>query len=52
LPIRAPEREQELLEIIRQEAEVQRIDPDHVQSLFELVLAESRAIQEQMRNRD
>ena len=52
LPVRAPGREQELLEIIRQEAEVQGIDPNHVQSLFELVLAESRTIQERMRQSD
>ena len=36
-------------EIIRQEANIQGIDPDHVQQLFEVVLAESRSIQEQMR---
>jgi 3-deoxy-7-phosphoheptulonate synthase len=51
LPVRAPERERELLEIIRQEAEMQGISADHVQALFELVLDESRAIQERMRDR-
>ncbi len=49
LPVRAPERELELLEIIRQEAEIQGIRPDHVQQLFELVLEESRDVQERMR---
>lgn len=51
LPIRAPEREDELLAIIREEASIQGIDPRHVQALFELVLAESRAIQEAMRGK-
>lgn len=50
LPVRAPERERELLEIIRHEAELQGISADHVQALFEQVLDESRRIQEQMRD--
>lgn len=49
LPVRAPDREEELLEIIREEAEVQGIRPGHVNQLFELVLEESRAVQEAMR---
>jgi chorismate mutase-like protein len=49
LPVRAPERERELLDIIRQEAEIQGIRPDHVEALFALVLEESRLIQEAMR---
>ncbi len=49
LPVRAPERERELLDIIRQEAELQGIRPDHVEALFALVLEESRKIQEAMR---
>ncbi|GIU91356.1 MAG: hypothetical protein KatS3mg011_0262 [Acidimicrobiia bacterium] len=49
LPVRAPEREQELLEVIREEAVAQGLDPDHVSRLFELVLEESRRVQEEMR---
>lgn len=49
LPVRAPERERELLDIIRQEAEIHGIRPDHVEALFSLVLEESRTIQEAMR---
>lgn len=51
LPVRAPEREQELLEIIREEAEMQGISPDHVQQIFEAVLEESRRLQAEMRTR-
>ena len=49
LPIRAPQREDELLAIIRDEAELRGISPEHAQALFELVLAESRRVQEQLR---
>ncbi len=49
LPIRAPQREGELLAIIREEAELRGIDPRHAQALFELVLGESRRVQEEMR---
>ncbi len=50
LPIRAPQREEELLAIIRAEASMRGIRPEHVQQLFELVLEESRSIQEEMRS--
>ncbi len=50
LPIRAPEREEELLDIICEEAVSQGIGPQHVRGLFEAVLAESRRIQEDMRS--
>lgn len=49
LPIRAPEREEELLQIICEEAELQGIRSGHARSIFEMVLAESRSIQETMR---
>jgi chorismate mutase-like protein len=49
LPVRAPEREAELLAIIRQEAETQGISPDLVNALFEMVLEHSRRVQEEMR---
>lgn len=51
LPVRAPERERELLEVIREEAAAEGIDPDHAARLFELVLEESRRVQEEMRDR-
>lgn len=50
LPIFAPEREKELMEVIRKEAELSGIRPDHVEALFHLVLAESRAVQELRRD--
>jgi 3-deoxy-7-phosphoheptulonate synthase/chorismate mutase-like protein len=50
LPIFAPEREKELMGVIRKEAELCGIRPDHVEALFHLVLAESRAVQELRRD--
>lgn len=49
LPVHVPEREEELLAVIREEAVLRGVDPDHAQSLFELVLAESRRRQHVMR---
>lgn len=46
LPIFAPERERELMEVIRREAELCGLRPDHAEALFHLVLAESRSVQE------
>ena len=45
-----PEREKELMDVIRKEAELSGIRPDHVEALFHLVLAESRAVQELRRD--
>lgn len=50
LPIRAPQREGELLAIIREEATQRGVRPEHAQDLFELVLEESRSLQEKMRD--
>ena len=50
LPIFAPERERELMEVIRKEAELCGIRPDHVEALFHLVLAESRSVPEVRRD--
>ncbi len=50
LPVFAPERERELMEVIRKEAELCGIRPDHVEALFHLVLAESRSVQEVRRD--
>ena len=46
LAIFAPDRENELMAVIRKEAELSGIRPEHVEALFHLVLAESRSIQE------
>lgn len=51
MPVRAPIREAELLAVIREEADIQGIDPDHVEELFELVLAHSRRLQHQERTK-
>lgn len=49
LPVQIPGRESELLEVIRNEAVHLGVDARHVQALFELVLAESRRLQHEMR---
>jgi chorismate mutase-like protein len=50
LPIYIPDREAELLTIIEEEAARAGLDPGHVRSLFQLVLAESRRLQQLMRS--
>jgi len=52
LPVRSPDREEELLTVIMEEAGLQGIRPEHVREVFELVLAESRRTQEGMRKAD
>ncbi len=49
LPVHIPDREVELLEIIKQEAEHAGLESGHVQSVFEIVLRESRRLQYLMR---
>jgi chorismate mutase len=49
LPVHIPGREHELLDIIRDEAAHLGVDTDHVAALFEMVLAESRRLQHEMR---
>lgn len=49
LPVHIPGREAELLEIVKDEASHLGIDIEHVSTLFELVLAESRRLQHEMR---
>lgn len=51
LPIYMPERESELLAIIEHEAGNAGIDTGHVRALFQLVLAESRRLQQLLRAR-
>ncbi|HEY3427819.1 MAG TPA: chorismate mutase, partial [Acidimicrobiia bacterium] len=50
LPIYIPDRESELLTIIEEEAARAGIDPGHVRALFQLVLAESRRLQQLLRS--
>lgn len=50
LPVYVPERETELLDVIKLEAEHAGLAPAHVQTVFEMVLAESRRLQYLMRN--
>jgi 3-deoxy-7-phosphoheptulonate synthase/chorismate mutase-like protein len=50
LPIYIPDREAELLTIIEEEASRAGLDPGHVRSLFQLVLSESRRLQQLMRS--
>lgn len=52
LPVQAPDREAELLAVIREEALLQGLDQQHVQRLFEEVLAESRSAQHRERRSD
>ena len=47
--MRVPERERELLDIIRAEATVSGLDPDHVETVFNLILEQSRAAQRRER---
>jgi 3-deoxy-7-phosphoheptulonate synthase len=52
MPIYVPAREEELLEVIREEARMQGVDEGYVTSLFELVLANSRAAQRRERGEE
>ena len=49
LPVHIPDRESELLDLIKEEATHLGVDNAHVEALFELVLAESRRLQHEMR---
>ncbi|HEY7564674.1 MAG TPA: 3-deoxy-7-phosphoheptulonate synthase [Acidimicrobiia bacterium] len=49
LPIYIPDREAELLGVIEEEAGRAGIEPGHVRALFQLVLAESRRLQQILR---
>lgn len=52
LPVHIPERERQLLDVIREEAGHRGVEPGHAEALFELVLAESRRIQHELRASD
>lgn len=45
LPVQAPDREEELLAVVREEALIQGLDPSYVEGLFLEILADSRAAQ-------
>lgn len=49
LPVHIPDRESELLDVVKDEARHLGLDVEHVVQLFELVLAESRRLQHDMR---
>jgi 3-deoxy-7-phosphoheptulonate synthase len=49
MPVRSPAREAELLAVIREEAELQDLDPEQVEAVFQLVLASSRTEQRRLR---
>ena len=49
MPVQIPEREEELLEIIREEADRAGMDPDRIQQIFLLVLEQSRDAQHRRR---
>ncbi len=49
MPVLIPNREEELLAIIREEARLQGLEEDYAASLFAIVLADSRAAQEKDR---
>lgn len=50
MPIYMPDREAELLSVIEEEASRSGIEPGHVRALFQLVLAESRRLQQILRS--
>lgn len=52
LPVHIPGRESELLEVVREEAAHLGLEVEHVNDLFEIVLAESRRLQHEMRAAD
>lgn len=52
LPVLAPEREIELIDALRSLGPEHGLSPDHIEAVFQLILAESRSIQEQRRNPD
>jgi 3-deoxy-7-phosphoheptulonate synthase len=49
MPVQMPDREAELLHIIEAEAAHLGVEPGHIRAVFQLVLAESRRLQHQMR---
>ena len=49
MPVRIPDRERELLDIIRAEAEQSELDPNQVEQIFNLILEHSRAAQRRER---
>lgn len=52
LPVHIPTREGELLEVVKEEAKLQGLGEDYISSLFEIVLADSRAAQRRERGEE
>lgn len=52
LPVHMPDREEELVEVVRTEASHLGVDGRHVEELFTIILAESRRLQHQQRSSD
>ena len=50
LPVFAPERERELIDGLRALGPSHDLDPDHLEAVFQLILAESRSVQEKKRS--
>ena len=50
LPVFAPERERELMDGLRALGPSHDLNPDHLEALFQLILAESRSVQEKKRS--
>lgn len=50
MSVRSPAREAELMEIIREEAVLQGLDPEQVEAIFQVILAGSRAEQRRLRS--
>ena len=50
MSVRSPAREAELIEIIREEAVLQNLDPEQVEAVFQVILAGSRAEQRRLRS--
>lgn len=49
-PVLIPHREEELLEVVREEAVLNQLDPEHIERLFNVVLEGSRRAQKRMRS--
>lgn len=49
MSVRSPAREAELMEVIREEAGIHKLDPDQVEAVFQIILAGSRAEQRRLR---
>ncbi len=51
MPVHIPEREVELLDIVREEAERHGLDPTEIEDVFDVILEQSREMQRRERAR-